>query len=338
MLKYIFVSCTLLAFYLKGEVMVADPSIFKDGNKYYLIGTESRDTGLSGDGHRSDNSVFPLLESDDLRSWRLARTSAGQGRVLNKKDAFADKMFWAPQLIKYKGKYYFAYTADFHWGIAVADAVYGPYKPYVEFPKQKRQAIDPFILVDEDGRVYAYYSCSNVGGCACVELSDDLKRFVGEPIRCITNDQAWERLPLEARYEELNRKYRYGQWERYCCGIGTTEGPSVIKRGGKYVLFYSANDFRSPDYCVGAAVADTPKGPWKKLQQGPVLWREQTGLNGTGHGDIFEKDGSLWYVFHAHNSGIKVSPRRTGIIRLKETFDAEGYPHYEAESDTMRLL
>ena len=112
-----------------------------------------------------------------------------------------------------------------------------------------------------------------------------------------------------------------------------------MKRHGKCVLFYSANDFRSPDYCVGAAVSDHPLGPWKKLQTGAVLSREHTGLNGTGHGDVFfGQDGNLWYVFHAHNSGIRVSPRRTGVIRLVETVGEDGYPRYAADPLSMRLL
>ena len=97
--------------------------------------------------------------------------------------------------------------------------------------------------------------------------------------------------------------------------------------------------FRSPDHCVGVAVADTPLGPWRKLQSRAVLSREDTGFNGTGHGDVFVgQDGMLWYVFHAHHSSIRVNPRRTGVIRLRETLGSDGYPRYEADRVTMRLL
>lgn len=316
----------------RAEVLLADPSVFHENGVYYLVGTE-------GGSPKCSDAVFPVYESKDLRAWRLCETPAGCSRLLPLAEAFGGRHFWAPQLFRRDGRFYFAYTADFHWGIATADGPRGPFRKYVEFPKQARQAIDPFVLQDDDGRVYAYYSCANVGGIACVELSADLRRFVSEPVRCIRCDQPWERLPLEPRYEELNRRFGYGEWERFHAETGTTEGPTVLKRHGKYVLFYSANDFRSPDYCVGVAVADAPRGPWRKLQAGPALWREQSGLNGTGHGDAFvDRDGALWYVFHAHNSGIRVSPRRTGIIRLDERVGEDGYPRYEAVPASMVLL
>ena len=319
------------------EVLIADPSILRDGGKYYLIGTQYPDVGIGGNVTGAEDPVFPILESTDLHSWRWTDTEAGKGRILRRENAFADKRFWAPQLLKHGGKYYFAYTADFHWGIAVADTLAGEFKPLAEFPRPgKGQQIDPFLFVDDDGKVYAYYSGRGIEG---VELSSDLKKFIGDPVTCIVRDQDWEKLPLETCYEELNRKFGYKNWSAYRASEWVTEGPTVIKRGGKYVLFYSSNDFRSPDYCVGAAVAERPLGPWKKLQSAAVLSREHTGFNGTGHGDIFVgEDGALWYVFHAHHSGIKIDPRRTGVIRFKETFGADGFPRYEAEPDTMRLL
>ena len=46
----------------------------------------------------------------------------------------------------------------------------------------------------------------------------------------------------------------------------------------------------------------------------------------------------MWYVFHFHNSPERVSPRRTAIIRLIEKFDSRGYPHYEADKSSLRIL
>ena len=39
-----------------------------------------------------------------------------------------------------------------------------------------------------------------------------------------------------------------------------------------------------------------------------------------------------------HNSAIRISPRRTGVIRLRETIGSDGYPRYGADMMTMRLL
>ena len=105
-------------------------------------------------------------------------------------------------------------------------------------------------------------------------------------------------------------------WENTTGGYRVTEGPTVIKRDGVYHLFYSANDFRNPDYAVGHATATSPYGPWTKSPE-PVITRRDIGVNGTGHGDMFvDGVGALRYVFHTHNSDSKVSPRLTWIVTL----------------------
>lgn len=320
-----------------GEILLPDPTIYKDNGKYFLTGTEN---GVLDDGGRtSGRTVFPVYESSDLRHWRSTVTNAGENRLLSTNAAFGSSRFWAPHLFRYRGKCYLAYTADMRWGIAVADEVTGRFRPHADFARRGGQSIDPFVFVDDDGRVYAYFSDSVTTSTAVVELSENLKRMVGEVTPCVRNDQEWERRPVEERYICINRERKTGVWNSYVSGIGSTEGVTVVKRNGKYVLFYSANDFRSPDYCVGVAVADNPRGPWRKLQDGPVLSRIQTGLNGTGHGDVFfDGAGDMWYVFHAHCSGIRISPRRTGVIRLIETVESDGYPRYKADELSMRLL
>ena len=320
-----------------GEILLPDPTILRDKGVYFLTGTENGI--LDAGGKASGRAVFPVYESSDLLHWRAAKTASGENRLLSLEAAFATRMFWAPQLFRYRGKCHLAYTADLRWGIAVADDVSGPYRRLADFPRRGHQSIDPFVFIDDDGRVYAYFSDNKTGSTAVVELSDDLKRMVGEVTPCVRNDREWERLPVEEPYLRLNRERKTDVWESYHSSAGTTEGVTVVKRRGKYVLFYSANDFRSPGYCVGVAVADHPRGPWRKLQDGPVLSRFQTGLNGTGHGDVFLDDaGGMWYVFHAHRSNIRISPRRTGIIRLIETVGEDGYPRYRADEPSMRLL
>lgn len=330
---------TAVAWPLLGEILVADPSIAVVGDRYYLIGSEDGASAACSRIKPSADAVFPIYVSEDLHVWRPAETAAGDGRCLRKSSAFGKGNFWAPQLFERNKRWYFAYTSDYRWGLAVAERPEGPFSPWMSYQSKKGQAIDPFVFQDDDGRAYVYFSSAELDGMAGAPLSADLKTLVGEPVKCITNDQPWERLKLEAHYEDLNRKNGYAEWDRYCWGIGTTEGPTVVKRHGKYVMFYSANDFRSPDYCVGVAVSDRPLGPWKKLQPGAVLSRAVTGFNGTGHGDVFVgQDGMLWYVFHAHHSAIRVNPRRTGVVRLRETMGADGYPRYEADQMTLRLL
>ena len=332
-----FVSFAEARSYECGTVFVPDPSVFAEGGRYYLIGTEN---GLSGADEKRCEAVFPMYVSNDLESWRRTKTGCVESRLLPRTNAFGKAHFWAPQIFRCKAHYYLAYTSDMHWGLAVSDGVGGPYRAHAEFPKGAGR-IDPFVFID-DGRIWAYFSDWKVAGgvgIAVVELTKDLKSFASEPALCVKNDRPWERTPLGMEYVELNRKLGYGGWRAYHSNAVTVEGPTVLKRNGKYVLFYSANDFLSPDYCVCTAVADTPRGPWKKLQEGPVLSRAETGFNGTGHGDVFfDKSGAMWYVFHVHNSPTRIDRRRTGLVRLVETIGADGYPRYAADSASVRLL
>ena len=48
------------------------------------------------------------------------------------------------------------------------------------------------------------------------------------------------------------------------------EGPFVTRQEGRYWLFYAGNDFSTPSYGIGVAVADHPLGPYAK-QSEPLL-------------------------------------------------------------------
>lgn len=103
------------------------------------------------------------------------------------------------------------------------------------------------------------------------------------------------------------------------------EGPSIVKQGGLYYMFYSANDFRSQDYAVGYATSDSPFGPWRKSEKNPLLHKVEE-LVGTGHGAPFlDKAGRYRYIFHAHKSQTEVNQRNSYIIDMsltgKDQFD-----------------
>ena len=104
-------------------------------------------------------------------------------------------------------------------------------------------------------------------------------------------------------------------WERMNPRCSVTEGPFIVKIDGTYVLTYSANDYRDPDYAVGVATAKSIEGPWTKYAGNPIL-RRRFGLKGTGHHSLFkDADGKWRIVFHAHNDHPlgTVHPRRMYI-------------------------
>jgi GH43 family beta-xylosidase len=107
-------------------------------------------------------------------------------------------------------------------------------------------------------------------------LSKDGTSLVGAPVTLLTNDLDWE-----------------GH---------LVEGPFIWKEGGRYFLFYAANDFTDPAYGIGVAVADDILGPFTKRKQ-PLLSSAKS-WSAPGHPSIARgPDGVPHIFFHAFFPG-----------------------------------
>jgi Glycosyl hydrolases family 43 len=155
-------------------------------------------------------------------------------------------------------------------------------------------AIDPSPFVDVDGRAYLLWKSG--GGAAPVvvsELAPDGLTLVGETRALLQSDQGWEG--------------------------GVVEGPSMVGFGGRYYLFYSANDWTGSSYAIGYAVCDSPTGPCTKPVDGP--WLASTDkAEGPGGQEVFvDEEGQLWMVLHAWVRGRVGYPqgaRNLFVVRL----------------------
>jgi beta-xylosidase len=271
-------------------IHLADPTIFYNKGTYYLYGTVE---GNSGNG-------FMAYTSKDTKRWQKP-VSAPDGYVLKKGDAYGTKGFWAPQVFQQQDSFYMAYVADENIAIATSSSPAGPFVQKTIKPLEAPiKQIDPFVFVDDDGKKYLYH----------VRLTGGNKIFVAEMeagfsaikaatlTECITATDAWENTA-------------HSNWP-------VTEGPSVLKHNGPYYLFYTANDFRNPDYAVGYATSNSPYGPWKKYAGNPIISKNILGVNGTGHGDfVMDAQHHLTYVFHTHFSATRPQPRKTVIIKVQ---------------------
>ncbi|MBP3357354.1 MAG: glycoside hydrolase family 43 protein [Opitutales bacterium] len=295
---------------LFADIFVADPSIFYHDGTYYLVGTDAFDHCKS----------FTIYTSKDFKNWSNKNQAGKIQYALDSQKAFTGKRCVAPQLLKYKDKFIFAYS-EYRLAFAKADTPLGPFvqdKPACISAKSKQ--IDPFVFIDDDGKRYVYFSFSTKhrNWIYVAEIDETFTKLTNlKP--CICAENGWE--------NTANHKIPV-----------TVEGPTVIKRNGKYVLFYSANDFRDKDYAVGYAVSDSPTGEWTRAKNNPIIRRDIVGHAGAGHGDVFfDSKGDIWYVFHTHYSDKEVAPRRTAIIKLKESFE-NGIPKYEVIKETFRFL
>ena len=110
-------------------------------------------------------------------------------------------------------------------------------------------AADPFILRASDGRYYLY--CTSEDGS-------------GFPVRSSADLLNWTEHGLALRAKD-------GRWAN-----DTFWAPECYELGGKYVLLYSANWKDNPtqaleNYRIGAAVADTPVGPFVEMSDRPIF-------------------------------------------------------------------
>lgn len=259
---------------------LADPFVLSHGGKYYAYGTWS--------GHG-----IAVAVSSDLRTWTLGGGRAAEGLALHKNDSYGEHSFWAPEVYRRNGKFIMFYSAEEHVCAAESDSPLGPFRQIEQRPLLERKGIDNSLLVDRGGRAWMYYVHFDRGNTIWMaELEKD----------CMRVKPGTERQLFRAA----------SQWEYN----SVVEGPFVVKIGKKYVMTYSACDFRNPDYAVGVAFADRPEGPWKKSDKNPIL-RRFRGLEGTGHHSLFrDKRGKWRIVFHAHWAPGKVGPRRTYIADL----------------------
>jgi arabinan endo-1,5-alpha-L-arabinosidase len=107
-------------------------------------------------------------------------------------------------------------------------------------------------------------------------LSSDGTELIGERHLVLANDLDWEGHLIE--------------------------GPWVTRQQGRYWLFYAGNDFTSPAYGIGTAVADNLFGPYEKRPE-PLL-RSTSDWLAPGHASVAPGlDGEPQIFFHAFHPG-----------------------------------
>ena len=191
----------------------ADPDIIYHDGYYYMY--------VTGDH-------YPVYRSADLAKWEYVGVS------LPEVSWNIDKRYmWAPDVEYIGGKFYMAVSmGEAGFGIAVADRPEGPFVCAGEMPFLTK-TIDGHIFVDDDGRIYLYYTSWCDGrayGIWGVEMEAD----------CLTPKWETEKLiftPTEP-------------WEMTMNMGKVVEAPYMLKKEGVYYLVYSGSHFQA-DYAVG---------------------------------------------------------------------------------------
>ena len=84
---------------------------------------------------------------------------------------------------------------------------------------------------------------------------------------------------------------------------GATWAPEVHRIGANYMLYYTANNRKLDRQCIGLAVADNPRGPFRDLSDTPLVC--QATLGGTIDANVFSDRGGKLYLYYK-NDGNRV--------------------------------
>ncbi len=304
----------------------ADPFVWQSEGRYYAIGT-GRDeaVGAADQRSRAVASVFPLLQSTDLRHWQPA------GHALIPPEAIHGQTYWAPEIAFADGLWYLYYSVGHgdsrhQLRVAVSERVLGPYRDLAQLtdPDQIAFAIDPHPFRDDDGRWYLFHardflSTEDETGAA-VHAGTAL---VVSELTSMTSLGPLTHTVLRARSDwQLYAAQRamYGQvfdWH-------TLEGPSVIKEGGRYYCFYSGGCWQNETYGVDYAVAEHVMGPYHTLEKAShprMLRTDPLGEIGPGHCSILTvaESQQRWMIYHAWDP--QMTARRMHVASL--AFDGQ---------------
>ena len=205
---------------------------------------------------------------------------------------------------------------------------------------------DPNLFVDDDGRIYFYWGCSNVTPIYGVELDPISFKQIGEPVELIFGNQqehGFERIgenhissKTPEQIEETIKGYlranpglseeQINMLRKYLSDSPYIEGAWMDKHDGKYYLQYSCPGTQYNVYADGVYVSDYPLGPFTLAKNNPYSYKPGGFIPGAGHGSTMEdKFGNLW-----HTSTMRISvnhpfERRIGIWPAGYDVDGELY-------------
>lgn len=253
-----------------------DPSILRDGDDYYIV--------------HSSFEYYPGLliwHSSDLINWNP---------VTNALFKNVGSVF-APDLVKFNGRYYIYFPAGPTNWVVWADDIAGPWSDPIDL---KISGIDPGHVVDKTGKRFLYFSD---GGYA--PLSDDGLQITGSVIH------AYDGWPIPR------------DWAIECFCL---EGPKLVQKGDYYYLTVAEGGTAGPatSHMIISARSKSPFGPWENSPFNPIdrtlsaseKWWSK------GHATLFEDaNGKWWIVFHGYEKEFQNMGRQTLLQPIEWTND-----------------
>ncbi len=295
---------------------VHDPVMAKEDGVYYMF-----TTGMG----------IGMMSSTDLQEWKQEKSP------LDPIPAWASELVpayrghtWAPDIIKVGDNWYLFYSCSTFGknisAIGVAtNKTLNPNSPDYKWTDlgmvirsqpgiNDWNAIDPNIVIDENGTPWMTFG-SFWDGIQLVQLADDMKTTIGEPVTIA------RRRPAES--------VAHGN---ETANTNAIEAPFIVYHDGWYYLFVSY-DFcckgLTSNYKTAVGRSKTITGPYVDEEGnamtecgGEVLIASSPEYSGVGHCSVYNYDGKWYFVAHAYDK----SKRGASKLFLRELHWKDGWP------------
>ena len=265
----------------KEQINIRDPFVVYENGKYYLYGTRATDFGYRTGG-------FDVYISEDLNHWREPSICFD-----SEKYGLNEGVNWAPEVHKYKGKYYmfatFTQKNGLHGTYSMqSESLMGPFVPCSKgaLTPNEWECLDGTLYIDEAGVPYLVFCHEHTqikDGTVCyARLSEDLTATEGETVT----------LFCASSYELVDPV----KSDHY-----VTDGPFLYRsKTGELFMIWSS--FIKGKYAEFALKFKDGKLGTEIEHQKPLL------DNDGGHGMIFSDGSNTYFTYHTPNKSLSERP------------------------------
>jgi hypothetical protein len=267
-----------------------DPTVVRADGAFYASATSA-----------SWAPSFPVFRSTDLVNWQQV------GAVLPRPPRWTAGNFWAPELVRWSGRMLAFYSASRRGGkpcigVATAARPEGPWRDRGPALCRPGGTIDVDPFTDADGSRWLLFKRMGTGsGIYAMRFSERRLRAVGHAHELIAPDAPWER--------------------------GVTEGPTLVLRGGSYLLFYAGGHCCRPpcDYAEGVARAPSLLGPYTKAPANPLMTGNAS-WKCPGHGTALDLGAAGLFLLHHAYRADDILDRRRSTLLDRVDMGPDGWP------------
>ncbi|MCR5435528.1 MAG: family 43 glycosylhydrolase [Treponema sp.] len=235
----------------------------------------------------------------------------------------SNSILYAPDVVQ-KGDTFYMYVAEEKGSKVFVASSKNPAGPFVN-PVKTELGFDPGVLVDDDGRIYAYW-----GFCRqyCAELEDDMATIKKGTVKeNVIRHSVTSWSPKDGFEDEKDAFF---------------EASSLRKVMGKYVYIYSKRYYTPhPEYgvyedCNGFLSYKFSDSPLEGFEHGGDISlnggelisnfdgsKQMTYRWGNNHGSIIEIEGK-WYVFYHRQTGTDEYSRQAMLEPVDVAKDKNG--------------